>query len=334
MVCFAFHFRSTPEKTIFEYPGSIHSIPGREILSLPRILLSMAPIFNLPQDIFPANQDPGESIIFHYYAAPAGSFSGKSLLSQNAISLVMSGEKTMLFAEKNVQVNASEFHFLSSGNCLVSMKLNESIPFKSFLIFFDNEILRDFYLKHQKRIASIRGDQKVVPELYLAFKKDRFILNFIDSLSLLFHETAKISMEMKLLKFEELMLYLLENHPKKILSFQPSTRGELGDFEIKKAVESNITNSLSVEELAFLCNLSLSTFKRRFAKIFQTSPNKWILQKRMEMAKELLQHHGEKPGEIFHKIGYENHSSFTKSFKQAYGITPQDFQRKHLNVFR
>ena len=233
---------------------------------------SMPEIFNLPQDIFPANQVRGQKIIFHNYAAPIGSFRGKSLLSQNAISLVISGEKTMHFAQKSVEVNASEFHFLSSGNCLVSMKLNEAIPFKSFLIFFDNTVLTDFYLKHQKRIAGIRGNQTITPEPYLAFKKDGFILNFIDSLNLLFKTKAKISMEMKLLKFEELMLYLLENYPDKILSFQPSTGSELDDFEIIKAVESNITNNLSVEDLAFLCNLSLSTFKRRFARIFQTSP--------------------------------------------------------------
>ncbi len=287
----------------------------------------MDTIINLPRDIFPANQAGNEKIIFHSYSAPAGTFSGRSLLSQNAISLVISGEKTMHFAEKRVQINDREFHFLSSGNCLVTMKLNESIPFRSFLIFFDNSVLTDFYLKHQKRIAGIPGNQSIAPELYLAFPKDGFILNFIDSLNLLFQSKASISLEMKLLKFEELMLYLLETDPGKLISFQPSSRGELDDFEIKKAVESNITSPVSVEELAFLCNLSVSTFKRRFTKIFQTSPNKWILQKRMEMAKELLQHHREKPGEIFYKLGYQNHSSFTKTFKQTYGITPQDFQK-------
>jgi AraC-like DNA-binding protein len=89
---------------------------------------------------------------------------------------------------------------------------------------------------------------------------------------------------------------------------------------------------LSVEELAFLCNTSLSTFKRRFQKIYGTSPNKWILQKRMELAKHLLEHHHEKPGDIYYKIGYENHSSFSQSFKQVYGVTPRDFQSAYLNV--
>ena len=88
--------------------------------------------------------------------------------------------------------------------------------------------------------------------------------------------------------------------------------------------------NISLEELAFLCNVSLSTFKRRFVKIYGSAPNKWILQKRMELAKKLL-HHNEKPGEVFYKVGYENHSSFSQSFKQAFGITPKQFQMRQLN---
>ena len=288
----------------------------------------MESVFNLPRDIFPANQNKGEKIIFHQYAAPIGSFSGRSLLSQNAISLVIGGEKTMHFAEKNVRINASEFHFLSTGNCLVTMKLNESIPFKSFLIFFDNSVLTDFYLKHHQRVAEIQGNHKPAIEHYLAFKKDGFILNFIDSLGLLLQSKAKISMEMKLLKFEELMLYLLETYPDRILSFQPAKDSELDDFQVKKVVESNILSQISIEEMAFLCNMSLSTFKRRFVRIFKDSPGRWILQKRMDRAKELLQHNGTKPGEIFYQLGYENHSSFTKSFRQTFGMTPGEFRKK------
>lgn len=291
-------------------------------------------IFKLPEDIFPGKNADEENIIFHHYSAPVGSFHGRSILSKNAISLVISGEKTMHFAEKKVIVRDDEFHFLSSGNCLVSMKLNERIPFKSILIFFDNMTLSNFYLKYNRQIEKIKASRKISTELYLAFKKDGFILNFIDSLKLLFQKNANISTEMKLLKFEELMLHLLEVYPEKILAFQPATEGEMDDFEIRKAVESNITNNISVEELAFLCNVSLSTFKRRFAKIFDTSPNKWILQKRMEIAKDLLQNNNEKPGNIFYKIGYENHSSFTKSFKQTFGLTPQDFQKQKLNVYQ
>ena len=289
-------------------------------------------IFKLPDDIITEKGHQPGSIIFHNYAAPIGSFSGKSMLNKNAISLVISGEKTMHFAEKVVVVKDDEFHFLSTGNCLVSMKLSNQIQFKSILIFFDDITLTNFYLKYHQKIEAVKRKQKITSEAYLAFKKDAFVLHFIVSLQLLFQSNVAISDEMKQLKFEELMLHLLETYPLRLLSFQINKNHHFNDLEIRKVVETNITNNISVDEMAFLCNVSLSTFKRRFMTIYGTSPSKWMLQKRMELARDLLLHHKEKPSEIFYKVGYENHSSFTQSFKQTFGTTPKDFQLQQLNV--
>jgi AraC family transcriptional regulator, exoenzyme S synthesis regulatory protein ExsA len=125
---------------------------------------------------------------------------------------------------------------------------------------------------------------------------------------------------------------LLETYPHELLLFQGSLTKNNSDLEIRKVVELNMNNKLSVEELAFLCNLSISTFKRRFEGIYNTSPSNWFLQQKMKMAENLLLNRFERPGEIFHKIGYENHSSFTKSFKKIYGVTPKKFQGRILNV--
>jgi AraC-like DNA-binding protein len=291
-------------------------------------------IINLPQDIFPGKKDILDDIIFHNYSAPFGSFKGKSILHRNAISLVLSGEKTMHFANQTVVINEDEFHFLSAGNCLVSMNLSHKKVFSSILIFFDNKTLANFYLKYNAQITEIKRKRKIHNEPYVAFKKDSFVLNFIASLKLLFRAGSTISTQMKHLKFEELMLHLLEAYPDKLLSFQTTQKDATDGLELRKVVETNIVNNITIEDMAFLCNISLSTFKRRFIKIYGTSPNKWILQKRMDIAKDLLQHHNEKPSEVFYKVGYENHSSFTKSFKQAFGITPKEFQLQQLNFIQ
>jgi AraC-like DNA-binding protein len=289
-------------------------------------------IFNLPEDIFPDKSMADEAIIIYEYASAGAPFKGRGVLHKNAISLVLQGEKTMRFAEKTVNTGAGEFHFLSSGNCLVSMHLSRQEIFRSILLFFDNRVLADFYNKYNGLISRMRGNKVISPEGYISFQKDGFIHNYIESLRLLLQSGRPVPVEMRLLKFEELMLHLLEKYPGSILSFQPVQQGDPEDFQLRRAVESNIISNITVEELAFLCSLSLSTFKRRFEKIYGSSPSRWILLKRMEIAKDLLLHHNEKPGEIWHKIGYETHSSFTQSFKQVYGLTPKDFQRQKLNV--
>ncbi len=290
------------------------------------------PVHNLPQDIFSNKKEAEDSLIFHNYSASVGSFKGKSILHKNAISLVISGEKTMHFANTTVNIKDNEFHFLSAGNCLASVTLSKKDVFRSILVFFDNKVLTEFYLKHSRTIDRLKKIRKIESEGYVSFPKDKFIYNYIDSLILLFQSDSKISMEMKMLKFEELMLYLLEKHPYKVLSFQSSQGKDFDDLEIRKAVEANVTNPISLEELAFLCNISLSTFKRRFQKIYGSAPSKWMLQRKMEIARDLLQHYNEKPSEVYRKIGYENHSSFAQSFKQMYGVSPKEFQLQRMTV--
>lgn len=291
-------------------------------------------IFNLPQDIFPGREDLSDSIIIHDYAAPVGSFKGKSILHTNAISLVIEGEKTMHFSEQTVYVKSDTFHLLSAGHCIASMKLQEKKMFRSILLFFSNKTLADFLIKYNHLVSAVKDVKKNIPQPYISLLKDAFVYNYIEGLQLLVKRGEGISAEMKQLKFEELMLHILTTHPRALLSFQSIKNNSFDDIEIRKVVEANIAGNLSIEELAFLCSLSLSTFKRRFQKIYGTSPNKWILLRRMEMAKNLLLHHNEKPGDVYHKVGYENHSSFTQSFKQTYGLTPKDFQLQQLNVYQ
>ncbi|MHA4808074.1 hypothetical protein ACX0G9_08200 [Flavitalea flava] len=131
----------------------------------------MIDIIHLPDDIFQDKKLLSASIFIYDYSAPAISFKGRSILQKNAISLVLQGEKKMSFSERTVRANGEEFHFLSSGNCLVSMDLNKQIPFKSILIFFDDVVLKNFYLKYNDVLLSLNRSEKNKPELYLSFQE-------------------------------------------------------------------------------------------------------------------------------------------------------------------
>lgn len=60
--------------------------------------------------------------------------------------------------------------------------------------------------------------------------------------------------------------------------------------------------------------------------IYGTSPNKWLLEKRMQKAAQLLKQGECKASEIYVELGYENLSSFVQSLKQVHGITPKQYQ--------
>jgi AraC family transcriptional regulator, exoenzyme S synthesis regulatory protein ExsA len=285
-------------------------------------------VLQLPGDILPNGNNISDEIIIYNYTADTELYKGRCVLNKNAFSLVVSGEKTMRFAEKKVFVNDNEIHLLSAGNCIASIDFSKQKEFKSILLFFDENRITSFYVKYDKLINQLKLKINTSAEPYSSFRKDEFIENYISSLKSILKN--KMSASMKQLKFEELMLYLLEKYPKEILSFMTVKKIDFDDINFRKIIETNITSSLTLTDLAFLCNISLSTFKRRFIKIYGIAPQRWILRRRMEIAADLLKNRNEKPGEVFYKVGYENHSSFTQSFKQSFGMTPKEYQIKNL----
>jgi AraC-like DNA-binding protein len=247
-------------------------------------------------------------------------------LQQNLITLVEQGEKVVHYANSKTTITDNQFILLSSGNCLMSEKLSRNNSYRSTLLFFDNASLTQFFRKHAALIDKISPEPEKDKRPFLVFEKDDFIRNYIQSLQFIEQNASNLSDRKIAVKFEELMLYLLENYPEEILSFQIRNQEAYSDLELRKAVEQNITSNLTLEELAFLCHTSVSTFKRRFQKLYNQTPRQYFLQQKMELAAILLREN-EHPGEVFHKVGYENHSSFSQSFKQVYGVSPKEFQQ-------
>ena len=142
---------------------------------------------------------------------------------------------------------------------------------------------------------------------------------------------SELPAAVRLLKLEELLLYLLHFDPERFRAIQIITK-DREQLQIKKVVESHVGQLITVDELAFLCHMSTSTFKRRFSEIYDTTPQKWLLTRKLEMAAELLGSGGESPSGVYLKVGYQNHSSFSEAFRNHFGHTPTDFQQQRLNV--
>ena len=92
----------------------------------------------------------------------------------------------------------------------------------------------------------------------------------------------------------------------------------------RKIVDANIHTHLNVAEIAFLANMSLSSFKRHFAKTYNANPGRWLQQKRLQQAKKILDKGDKKPSEIYALYGYTNLSNFSTAFKNEFGYSPKN----------
>ncbi len=276
-------------------------------------------IYNLPQDLLKnkAAINADEPAIFNY-EVPNTVMKNRINLNHHVISFLVEGEKEVRFADKAVRIDTSQSLLIASGNFLMTEYIG-STCFKCLLFFFSQRQVSDFLAKHsgQFRVKSQGAGA------YFQIEKDGFIERFIDSLAQSFELNGAISQKILALKFEEIMLYLTDKYGAPFLAYLESLLASKQELSFKTIVEENVYSNLNIEEIAFLCNMSLSTFKRQFTQIYGTPPGKWFQKKRLDKAKEALRNDKLKASEIYMDYGYNDLSSFSIAFKKEFGVSPK-----------
>jgi len=243
------------------------------------------------------------------------------LLNKNTFSFLQEGTKEVFFDNSSYAINNSQFLLMKSGNCLMTEKLsNVEEYYRSVLLFFSNEDVLKFIRKFELNAP----DSKNYYSTY-SFNYDVFIKRFVESLLDISKLSKKIQSRILETKFEEIMLYLVEFKGVEFLySLISNSNNEYQKFI--QTIESNQLNKLTIKELSFISNMSVSKFKREFEKHFRSTPSKWFQEKRLEHAAFLLKNNSKRPSDIFEEIGYETLSNFTQAFKLKFGLTPKQYQ--------
>lgn len=91
-------------------------------------------------------------------------------------------------------------------------------------------------------------------------------------------------------------------------------------------IESNLNRELRLGELAEITDLSLHHFARMFKKAVGVAPHQYVLERRMERAKEMLRTSSASLVEISLSTGFSSQSHFNSAFRRMVGATPTEFQ--------
>jgi len=97
---------------------------------------------------------------------------------------------------------------------------------------------------------------------------------------------------------------------------------ERGKIDLAEFMLKSFTFNIPLERFAYLTGRSLATFKRDFQKVFNTNPQKWLLEKRLNQARYLIAEKNIKPSDAYLEAGFENLSHFSTSFKKYFGYPP------------
>ena len=93
-------------------------------------------------------------------------------------------------------------------------------------------------------------------------------------------------------------------------------------IDIFDFLNKNYMCDLSIEEIASFTGRSLASFKRDFKKISPLPPQKWLMEKRLNVAFDKIRNEQQKASDVCFEVGFKTLSHFSKAFKKQFGYTP------------
>jgi AraC-like DNA-binding protein len=113
-------------------------------------------------------------------------------------------------------------------------------------------------------------------------------------------------------------------------AWNSKVRGGLAPWQERRAKEimdANLDKEITIAQLAHECSLSTSQFARAFRQSTGYPPHRWLLQRRIERAQDLLLTSDKTLAEIASCCGFFDPSHLTRAFSQTVGSSPGLWRR-------
>lgn len=228
---------------------------------------------------------------------------------------ITTGELRAHDGHKSYILKADEYCLVRKNHLVRYEKEKGEPAFERVILCFEESFLRAFQEKHQISLSQLSSD-----DAFVTIPKNKIIPDFICSLKPYCDEAGRINEAFAAVKYEELLIILLQNQPE--LAGILFTYGMPGKVNLEEFMNRNYIFNTSIQNFAFLTGRSLSAFKRDFQKIFHSTPNRWLVQKRLQEAYFLIEKKNKKPADVYLELGFENLSHFSFAFRKLFGYTP------------
>lgn len=220
------------------------------------------------------NQAVDQRILYSCYAHT--SREGEQFIAEHVFGVVFEGSQTMYVGDKTYQYQPGDFRFFRKNQlCKFVKQPPPGGEFMSLSIRLDKDTLRDMSQElglHPD--APYRGDD------ILLLEPNELLKSFVESLKPYLRTDKDIDPVLTELKVKEAVMLLLQTNPalKNILF----DFAEPGKIDLEAFMNKNYRYNVDISRFAYLTGRSLATFKRDFEKIYHTSPNRWLQQRRLD----------------------------------------------------
>lgn len=239
---------------------------------------------------------------------------------------VVEGRKIWHTADGAYDLRQGDCTFVRKGANIVEQFFETGSCF--ILFFMPDEFISETL--QNKRLAAVKPP-KQSPSI-IPVKNNAIVQSFFLSMSSYFSSNHEPDQALLELKFKELVLTLADDTSNSnLLNYFCSLTRQPRNASLQQVMEENFCFNLKLEEFARLNARSLSAFKRDFETLYNTSPGKWLMEKRLNHALQLLTNKGKTVGETAFECGFESTSHFSRAFRQRFGTSPAHAKQQVIN---
>ena len=233
---------------------------------------------------------------------------------------LLSGEAKIIQGDTSYRFAADDIFLIPKNQIATVLILpKDEQNHRSVSMHLTPERLKEFYAGNQPA-----GTAKL-PQKMLTFGKHPLLESCLASLIPYFDVQGAFPGNIASLKITEaisILRLVTPNIDSILANFE-----EPGKIPLIEFMENHFMYNLPLEKFGYLTGRSLSTFNRDFRKAFHTTPQKWLLQKRLELAHYQIKESNKRPVEVYLEVGFEDLSHFSFAFKKHFGYPPADLLR-------
>lgn len=238
---------------------------------------------------------------------------------------VKTGKAGVYSAVEKHHFKSDEGVVMQCGNYINEyLENNEGSYCEAIAVHFFPEVLSLIY-DHEFPDFLVQMDE-IVPAPLEKVEASELLSAYIQGLEFYFDNPKLVSEELIKLKLKELLLLLAKTDNVGIIRSLLSGVFDQQRYSFIEVVEANVYSNLTIEEIAKLSNLSLSSFKREFKKEYNDSPARYIKNRKLEKAAKLLRNTDLRVSEVCYSSGFNDLAHFSRTFQSKFGLSPSKYR--------
>lgn len=235
---------------------------------------------------------------------------------------VLSGKKTYKTFNGEWTLEPGQTLYLKKGAEIIHQYFDDEYCMLGF--FLSDELIRET-MEELNDVPVLKSGQS--PEEFTAamVRSSEYLEGYFHSMLTYFRGINRPPDHILVLKLKELLLNLINSDPLLAAYFKSLTR--VDKPSLQQVMEKNFCFRLRIEDYAELCHRSLSAFKREFQQVYQETPGRWIMRRRVERAASLMANSNQSVTQVAFETGFEDLSHFSRVFKKITGKNPTEYKK-------